>query len=137
MSIYADGRDTSLRVYGAGPGAGDVGAKILSLQSVTVGDQASFFTENGFDVSRMVGAIRGNGSPSATWTIWFAATRDAVGTEVIVGGTTTDDEANGSSDILFSNSQIPANSFVWMEVVAKQGTVEELTVTILPTIPAT
>lgn len=137
MSIYANGRDTSLRVYGAGPGAGDVGGKLLTLSAPVVGGvEPSFFTENGFNVSRMVGAIRGSGPPSVTWTMRFAATRDAVGTEVLVGGTLTDDLANGSSDVFFSNAQIPANSFVWLEVISVSGSVDELAVTLLPVIPA-
>lgn len=135
MSVYANGRDTSLRLYGAGPGAGDVGSKSIALHLPTVGREGGFFTENAFSISRMVAAIKGSGGPSATWTVRFAATRNVVGTEVIVGGTTTNDLANGSNDILFSNAQIPADSFVWVEVTAIAGVVTELVVTLLPTIP--
>lgn len=135
MPVYANGRDTSLRVYGRNPGAGDVGGKHLMISSPTVaGAEDSFYTENGFTVSRIVAAIRGSVGQSVTWTIKFAATRDAAGTEVITGGVTTTDLSNGSSDILFNNAAIPADSFVWLEVTAKAGVVDELDVTLIPTL---
>jgi hypothetical protein len=135
MPIYVNGRDTSRRSYGANPGAGDVGSKRLTIENPTVaGEEDSFYTENGFTLSRMVAAIRGSAGQSVTWTIKFAATRDAAGTEAVVGGTTTTDLSNGSSIILFDNAAIPADSFVWLEVTAKAGTVDELDVTLIPTL---
>ena len=133
MPIYANGRDTGVRMLGRSPGSGDVGSKTLSMAPAVVsGERPGFFTENGFNVSRLVGALRGSGGPSVAWTVRFGPTRNGVGTEVIVGGSTTDDEANGSSDILFSNSMIPANSFVWLEVTVVGGVVDEFGVTIIP-----
>lgn len=133
MPIYTNGRDTSVRMLGRSPGSGDVGSKTLSMAPASVGgEKPCFYTENGVNVSRLVGSIRGSGGPSATWTVRFGPTRNGVGTEVIVGGSTTDDEANGSSDILFNNSMIPSNSFVWLDVTAVAGTVDELSVTIIP-----
>ena len=133
--MYANGRDTSLRVYGDNPGAGDVGSKHLTILAPTVaGVEDSFYTENGFTLSRMVAAIRGSAGQSVTWTVKFAATRDAVGTEVKTGGVTTTDLSNGSSIILFDNAAIPADSFVWLEVTAKAGVLDELDVTLIPTL---
>lgn len=134
MPIYSNGRDTSLRIYGANPGAGDVGGKYLSIVSPSAGSQQSFYTENGLTISRIVAAIRGASSPSVTWTVRYAATRDVVGTEVNVGGNTTNNVSNGSSIILFNNSVIPADSFVWLDVIAVAGTVNELDVTLVPTL---
>ena len=133
MPIYANGRDTSLRNLGRGTGSGDVTSKTLFLQAVAVdARRPCFFTENGINVSRLVGSIRGSGSPSVTWTLRFGPARNGVGTEVVEGGTTTNDEAVGSSDIMFSNATVPANSFVWLHVTAVGGTVDELTVTVIP-----
>lgn len=133
MPIYANGRDTSLRNLGRGPGSGDVSSKTLSISGpVAVGPGRSFFTENGINVSRLVASIVGSNSPSVTWTLRFGPTRNGAGTEVIVGGTTTSDVANGSSDILFTNAMIPANSFISLEVTAVSGTVDNLAVTIIP-----
>lgn len=132
MPIYVGGRDDSLRVLGAGPGEGDPASKVLRLLSPSVAQkQAYFFTENGLTVSRLRAAIKG-AAPSVTWTLRFASTLDAVGTEVITGGTTTNDTTNGSDDILFTNAAIPANSFVWLDVTAVGGTVAELSVTVIP-----
>lgn len=120
-------------MLGRSPGSGDVGSKVLSMSPPVAGvNGPSLFTENGLNISRIVGAIRGSAGPSVSWSIRFASTRDAVGTEVIVGGSVTNDVSNGSSDILFSNAQIPANSFVWLDVTAVAGTVDELSVTIIP-----
>jgi hypothetical protein len=47
---------------------------------------------------------------------------------------TTTDLSNGSSIILFDNAAIPADSFVWLEVTAKAGVVDELDVTLIPTL---
>ena len=136
MSVYANGRDTSLRVLGQYPGAGDVGSKALSMAPAVVsGNKPCFYTENGFLVSRMQASLRGSAVPSVNWTVRFAPTRDAVGTEIIEGGETSNDLANGNSHLLFSNSAIPANSFVWLEVTAVGGTVDEFGVTIIPTLP--
>lgn len=133
MPTYANGRDTGVRMLGRSPGSGDVGSKTLSMAPPTVGGvQPSFYTENGMNVSRLVAAIRGSGGPSVSWTVRFGPTRNGLGTEVIVGGSTTDDEENGSSDILFTNSMIPANSFVWLEVTVVGGVVDELAITIIP-----
>lgn len=133
MPIYANGRDTGVRMLGRSPGSGDVGSKAISMSPpITSGPKPGFFTENGINVSRLVASIRGSGGPSVSWTLRFGSTRDAVGTEVIVGGSLTDDVAGGSSDIMFSNAIIPANSFVWLEVTAVVGTVDEFDVTIIP-----
>lgn len=133
MPIYANGRDTSLRHMGKGPGSGDVTSKTLSMEGVAVdARRPSFFTENGISISRVVASIRGSSSPSVSWTLRFGPTRNGPSTEVLDGGMVTDDEAGGSSHILFSNSQIPGNSFVFLEVTGVSGTVDELSVTIIP-----
>lgn len=135
MPIYANGRDTSLRVYGASPGAGDIGSKTLSMVSPSVGAQSPcFYTENGITVSRLVGMLRGSNNPSVAWTVRFGATHDGPSKEVIDGGSVTDDPSAGSSDVLFTNSKIPANQIVCLEVTAVGGTVDEFHVTLIPTL---
>lgn len=131
MPVYVGGRDTGVRQLGFGPGAGDGGSKVIAIESPVVGSESGFYTENGFTVSRVQAAVRGT-TPSVTWTLRFASTRDAVGTEIITGGATTSDVANGSSHILFSNAAIPADSFVWLEVTGASGTVDGLEVTLIP-----
>lgn len=137
MPIYANGRDTSLRVLGRGPGSGDVSSKVLTVAPASIGERRGFFTENGLNVSRLVAGIVGANTPSAQWTLRHGPTYDGVGsTEVINGGTTTDDEADGSSLIIFNSAIIPAQSFVWVEVTGVNGDVYELAVTIIPELAA-
>lgn len=134
MPIYANGRNTNLRVYGASPGAGDIGSKTLSMVSPSAGAQSPcFYTENGLTVSRLVGMMRGSGNPSIAWTIRFGPTHDGP-TEVIEGGSVTDDPSAGSSDVLFTNPKIPANQIVCLDVTGVSGTVDEFHVTIIPTL---
>jgi hypothetical protein len=135
VPIYANGRDTSLRNLGRGPGSGDVSSKTFSVHGPVVsGSYRSFFTENGINVSRLVASIIGSGSPdpSVAWTLRFGATRNLLDNEVIEGGTITSDLANGSSDIVFSHAGIPPNSFVCLDVLSVTGTVDGLDVTIIP-----
>lgn len=89
-----------------------------------------FYTPEALTVQQIVAVLRGSSTPSVTWTIKYAATRNAAGTEVVTGGTVTTSVTSGSVVTSFNNASIPAGSFVWLETTAQSGTVTELDVTL-------
>lgn len=86
-----------------------------NLESPTDAEDADImFTPVRLTVSELIHKVRsGTQLATVTWTLRFDADRDAVGTELIVGGLTSTD-ANGSITS-FSNAVIPAGSWLWAE----------------------
>ena len=100
--------------------------KSLTLLDPAVNDDISMgFTNRPLVVTEMRAVVRGT-TPSVTWTLRHASDRSAAGTEVVTGGTTTTSETTGSDVTVFDAAAIPADSFYWLEVSAKSGTVQEL-----------
>jgi hypothetical protein len=92
-------------------------------------DVTMFFTTQDLSVTQITAVVRGS-SPSVTWTIRHSGDRSATGSELVVGGTTTTNQADGSVVDSLSESFIPAHSYVWLETTAQTGTVDELNVTL-------
>lgn len=93
-------------------------------------DITLFFTPVAIEVSEIRAVIRGVTIPSVTWHLRYDTDRDAVGTEIIVGGSTTTDINTGDDITVMDNPTIPADSFIWLETTAKSGTVSTLHITI-------
>ena len=88
-----------------------------------------FKSEVGYTISSLNSVVRGS-TPSITWTIRKNSDRSATGTEVVTGGTTTTSQT-GASTTSLNSASIAAGDYVWLEVTAKSGTVDELHVTII------
>jgi len=71
-----------------------------------------FFTDVELTVSQLNFVVTGIPGAQLDVSIHFGPTRNAVGTEVIVGGTTVTNMAAGQEVTVFSNSVIPADSWV-------------------------
>ena len=93
-------------------------------------DITLFFTPVALTINEIRAVLRGGLPPSVTWTLRYGSDRDAVGTEVIVGGTTTTDVNTGDDITVMDNPSIPADSYVWLETTAQSGTVNGLHITI-------
>ena len=91
-------------------------------------DLSYFFTDVAITVSKLLAVLVGSATPSVTWTIRFAASREDAGTEVVTGGTVTTSTTTGSDVTTFDNAAIPANSHVWVETTAKSGTVDSINI---------
>ena len=102
---------------------------IVIPEPVNTDDITLFFTDEAITVTQLNAVIRGT-TPSATWTVRFAADRSATGTEVVTGGTTTTSQTTGSEITVFNDATIDAGSWVWVEVTAISGTVDELNITL-------
>ena len=91
------------------------------------------FTDVELAVTVMHAALVGaSSSPSVTWTVRFAPLRNDVGTEVVIGGTTT---ISLTDDVItvFDNAVIPAGSYIWIETTAQSGVVPSMGVSVVYT----
>lgn len=95
----------------------------INTDSVTL-----LYTQSITTISKLVTVLSGN-TPSVTYTIKYGSSK-ATGTEVMTGGATTTSTTTGNITTTFSNAVVPANNFIWLEVTAVSGTVNEFHATI-------
>ena len=93
-----------------------------------------FKTKVAITVSDLYCTLIGDTSPSVTWTIRFSSDLSSVGTEIVVGGTTTVSTTTGDEITVLTNPSIPALSHVWIETSALGGNVTILTATVIYTV---
>jgi hypothetical protein len=79
----------------------------------------------------MHAVLLGSAGQSVTWTVRYSADRNAVGTEVVIGGTTTTSITTGDTIVALDAPSIPSGSWVWLETTAQSGIVDALTVTLV------
>lgn len=89
------------------------------------------YTDVAMTISKLVHAVKGT-SPSVSWKLFHALTRDAAGTAVITAGTTTTTQS-GAVITTFDDATIPANSYFWLETTGKSGTVDFFQLTVIYT----
>lgn len=94
-------------------------------------DGPTDFTDVELTVAELRAVLQGSATPSVTWTIRFGSNRDAAGTEVVVGGTTTTSITTGDTITVLTNPTIPAGSFFWLETTAQSGTVDAVTISVV------
>jgi hypothetical protein len=106
-------------------------SKSATLENpINAEDVTLFFTPVALTVSEIRAVLRGASTPSVTWTIRHDLDRNAVGTEIVTGGTVTTDITTGDDITVMDDASIPADSFIWLETTAKSGTVQALHITI-------
>lgn len=105
-------------------------SKSVTVETPTATEDIMLFhTDVAITVRQLTAVLRGT-SPSVTWTLRYNSDRSATGTEVITTGTITTNTSTGEDLTVFSNPNIPADSFVWLETTAIGGTVDELALTV-------
>lgn len=77
-----------------------------------------FWTLRKLSITEMRAVIKGGASPSVTWTVRHATSRAAAGAEVVTGGTVTTNTTTGDSVTTLDSPNVPAGSFVWLELVS-------------------
>ena len=108
--------------------------KGVTLQSVSSSEDVTmFFTDVAITITQMNAVVRGNSTPSVTWTVRHNSDRSATGNEVVTSGTTTTSQSTGSEVTSFNDATIPAGSWVWLETTATGGVVDEYSLTVLYT----
>jgi hypothetical protein len=102
----------------------------MTIQYPTSTENATFFyTDTAIVVSRLDDVVRGS-SPSVTYNIDFAATRDSLTPTTLFTTNRTTTSISGSNTTTFNNASIPANRWVWVETSAASAGVTEFNVTI-------
>lgn len=113
----------------------NVATRTLTVQKLGAAEDVTFFyTPIGRTVDSLIPTIAGATASGTTWTIRHDSDRQAVGTEVVVGGTNTHSGTGGNSGTLivaFNNPVIPANSFVWLETTTASGIIDEFSLTLI------
>ena len=93
-------------------------------------DDPSIQLDEAAVISKLRAVLRGT-TPSVTWTLRHGSDRNAAGTEVVTGGTTTTNTTTGETITSFNSASIPAGDHVWLETTAASGTVLSFRVTIV------
>ena len=105
-------------------------SKSMLIESPSdVEDLSFFFIDRAITLSKIRPILVGS-SPSVTWTLRRDTDRNAIGTEIIIGGTTSTEVTTGIDITTFDAAFIPANSHVWLETTAKSGTIDSINLTI-------
>ena len=106
-------------------------SKSITVENPTGSEDISmFFTNKDITATEMRDVIRGSATPGVTWTVRHGLGRNAIGTEIVTGGTLATDIISGSDVTSLNNPVIPADSFVWLETTTLSGTVDELHVSL-------
>lgn len=84
-------------------------------------DDPSFYTREAVTLRQLTAILRNPaappGTPQVDWRLRFDADRSAVGTAVITAVTATTNATTGQAVTVFNNGIIPADRFVWLELV--------------------
>ena len=104
-------------------------SKAIVIENPTASESISyFFTDVAITVAKLRAVLVGSVSPSVTWTVRFAPSREDAGTEIVTGGTVTTSTTTGSDVTALDEPAIPANSHVWIVTTAKSGTVGSINI---------
>jgi hypothetical protein len=104
--------------------------KAISIPSPTSSDIFTiFYTKSSATLTKIESVLRGSSTPSATFTVKYGSDR-STGTAVTASAITVTSVTTGLATTSFSSATIPAGNFVWIEVSAVSGTVDELSVTL-------
>jgi hypothetical protein len=107
-----------------------VQSKSLTLLTPTSSDDISLWqTATALTITRLAVVLTGS-TPSVTWTLRHGTDRNATGTEVVTGGTTTTATTTPEVITSFNDATVDANAFIWFETTAKSGTVNSLSLTV-------
>ena len=111
--------------------AKDAEDKAMLIENPSASEDLTFFDTNvAITISRMRAVMTGSSTPSVTWTIRHSNDRDAVGNEVVTGGTTSTSITTGEDITSFNDETIPADSKIWVETTAQSGTVVSINITL-------
>lgn len=105
--------------------------ELIVVSGGSTTEKTWFFATEKIRLIELKAVIVGGSTPSADYTIKYAANRNDAGTEVVTGGVTVSNETTGVSTTSFSNDYIPADNWVWIETSGYSGTVTELFVELI------
>jgi len=118
---------TTLVAEAIGADADATFSKGFSIDTPVAGDSLTVvIVEERARLTKANVVISASGSETLQWTLnWSTDRSDANPTKAVEAGTLTSSTTGGSRVIVFDNTDIPADSWVWFEVVTA-GTVDEV-----------
>ena len=120
--VEANQRWEPLKIPNAAP-------RSITIAGPKLNDSFTLFrTDVETTITSVIGLVSG-ATPSVTYEIRYASDRSAVGTLAIVPDTVTNTTTGDVAVV--QNQPIPANSYVWVEITAVSGTVEELNISVV------
>lgn len=101
----------------------------ITIAYPQAGDTFTLFrTDRSTEISAINALVQGSSSPAVTYELRYAASRSATGT-LASSSTTASNTTTGSSAPVV-NQPIPTNSYVWLQITAVTGTVNEFNLSI-------
>jgi hypothetical protein len=106
-------------------------SKAVSFQSPTASENVSlWYTPVALTITEVGESIRGT-TPSVTYNIRYAATRDAASPTAVFSSDRAVTSVSGTTVSTFANASIPAGSWIWITTSATSGTVNDFNATII------
>jgi hypothetical protein len=116
--------------YKAATSFGGTQVKALAILSPAVGTNVSmFFTTKAITITRVDDVTKGT-TPSVTWNVRYASTRNSGTPTSIFTANRTTTSTSGANTTVINNASIPANSWVWFDVTAVSGVVDEINISL-------
>jgi hypothetical protein len=110
---------------------GPLGPKAMSIPAPVNTDIPTLFhTNTALTIAEIRTVVRGSSTPSVTATYYWGADRSGTGNTVIQATIVTTNVTSGNIQTSFSNSTPAANSWLWFNITAVSGTVDEYAVTL-------
>ena len=105
--------------------------KTITITYPTATENVTFFyTQQAYTIAEVEDVVRGT-SPSVTYNISFASTRDSGSPTNVFTSNRTVTSTAGSSTTTFANATIPANSWVWIITSAAASGTTEFSLTLI------
>jgi hypothetical protein len=109
--------------------AGPMGPKALSLQLPVANDEVGmFYAKTALTLTQLNAVVRGT-TPGVVWSLFCAAARNNASPQIILANINTTSMVNNTTTV-FTNPNIPANSWVWMKVISTSGVVLEIDISL-------
>jgi hypothetical protein len=142
-NVTNDGGNIDLAASGIVSITGDDGAntitigvaKVKQIKGATIESPGSsenislFYTDHAITITRVSDVVRGT-TPSVTYNIRHATTRDSGSPNDVFGSNRTVTSTSGATTTTFSDATIPANSWVWLITSATSGTITDINITL-------
>ena len=104
--------------------------KGITIQNPTASENiALFYIDRAITIGKVAEAVRGT-SPSVTYNIRFASTRDSGTPTDVFSANRAATSTSGVTTTTFNDNTIPAGSWVWLITSAQSGTVADFNVTL-------
>ena len=108
--------------------------KPVSIWSPTATDKVTLYkTDKAITIRKLFDVVVGSGSPSVTWQIKYATARDSATPTNLFSLARTTTSTSGANTTTFASPSIPAGSYIWLELSAVSGTVDEFNISFLVT----